>query len=420
MFNDAWSMTRRMWVVLALCASLALPAQAGFEEGLAAYQRGDYASALKEWQPLAELGNPIAQAFLGSFYENGVGVAQNGQEAVKWYRAAAEQGFSYAQYDLGRLYQQGIYVTQDHKEAARWYRLAAEQGNALAQYGLGMLYQQGLGVQQDYREAITWYRRAAEQGLALAQNNLGVMYAEGLGVARDSIEAVRWYRKAADQGYALAQGNLGAMYLKGLGVPQDYVDAAKWFRMAAEQGDALARFNLGLMFESGAGGLPKSNVIAYALYNLAAANASDVTYLDSRVFSSKAEQERNRLIEKLELREVGAGQALTRELAQPGNFGKALDAYLKKVQSAMPALPAPRAEKPSTPKAETGKGATPPAADDPFPPRPAKVPSRVSCNTRCINADCWRTYDDGRKVKFRARQKWNPFDNRFEWDAGPC
>jgi hypothetical protein len=37
-----------------------------------------------------------------------------------------------------------------------------------------------------------------------------------------------------------------------------------------------------------------------------------------------------------------------------------------------------------------------------------------------VNADCWRTYDDGRKAKFRARQKWNPFKNRFEWDAGPC
>ena len=59
-------------------------------------------------------------------------------------------------------------------------------------------------------------------------------------------------------------------------------------------------------------------------------------------------------------------------------------------------------------------------ADDPYPPAPAKVPGRVSCSTRCVNADCWRTYDDGRKVKFRAKQKWNPFDNRFEWDAGPC
>lgn len=56
----------------------------------------------------------------------------------------------------------------------------------------------------------------------------------------------------------------------------------------------------------------------------------------------------------------------------------------------------------------------------PYPPVPAKMPARVSCNTRCVNAPCWRTYDDGRKVKFTAKQGWNPFENRFEWDAGPC
>lgn len=391
-------MKKTTLAMLILCACLALPAQAAFEEGLAAYSRGDYATAFKEWRPLAELGNPIAQAFLGGLYENGFGVAQNGQEAVKWYRAAAEQGFSLAQYDLGRLYQQGIHVTQDYKEAVRWYRLAAEQGNPLARYGLGMMYHLGQGVLQDYKEAMAWYRRAADQGLALAQNNLAVMYAEGLGVARDTIEAVRWYRKAADQGHALAQGNLGAMYLRGLGVPQDFIEAAKWFRMAAEQGDAQARFNLGLMFESGAGGLPKSNVIAYALYNLGAGTSSGSFYVNTaETVSSKAEQERNRLTEKLEMSEIEAGQALTRELAQPGNFGKALDAYLKKAE-------APTAS----------------AADDPFPPAPARTPGRVSCSTRCINADCWRTYDDGRKVKFRAKSKWNPFENRFEWDAGPC
>jgi len=191
--------------------------------------------------------------------------------------------------------------------------------------------------------------------------------------------------------------------------------------LAAEQGDAQARFNLGLMFESGAGGLPKNRVIAYALYNLVAATSDSLFYASSETLSSKAVQERDRLTDKLEMSEIEAGQALTRELAQPGNFGKALDAYLKKAQAPQPAAPTSKADKASAPKA--GKLANAPtasAADDPFPPAPAKTPGRVSCNTRCINADCWRTYDDGRKVKFRAKSKWNPFENRFEWDAGPC
>ncbi len=33
---------------------LTAPAWAGWNEGLAAYERGDYATALREWRPLAE------------------------------------------------------------------------------------------------------------------------------------------------------------------------------------------------------------------------------------------------------------------------------------------------------------------------------------------------------------------------------
>jgi TPR repeat protein len=43
-----------------------LPALAGFDEGEAAYQKQDYAAALKEWQPLAEQNEARAQHQLGS------------------------------------------------------------------------------------------------------------------------------------------------------------------------------------------------------------------------------------------------------------------------------------------------------------------------------------------------------------------
>ncbi len=39
----------------------ALPAAAGFKEGLAAAKRGDYRTALREWKPLAEQGHAPAQ-----------------------------------------------------------------------------------------------------------------------------------------------------------------------------------------------------------------------------------------------------------------------------------------------------------------------------------------------------------------------
>ncbi len=59
-------------LIAALCAGVTLgltaPAWAGWNEGVAAYNRGDYATALREWRPLAEQGNADAQFFLGVMY----------------------------------------------------------------------------------------------------------------------------------------------------------------------------------------------------------------------------------------------------------------------------------------------------------------------------------------------------------------
>ena len=59
---------KRIALAVALFVSLAAPAWAGFEEGLAAYYRGDYATAYRVWLPLAQRGNTEAQYYLGLFY----------------------------------------------------------------------------------------------------------------------------------------------------------------------------------------------------------------------------------------------------------------------------------------------------------------------------------------------------------------
>ncbi len=68
---------------------LTAPAWAGFEEGKAAYNRGDYATALREWRPLAEQGNAIAQNNLGVMYGDGKNVTQDYVQAHMWYNLAA-------------------------------------------------------------------------------------------------------------------------------------------------------------------------------------------------------------------------------------------------------------------------------------------------------------------------------------------
>src|SRR4029453_6467100 len=63
-----------------------------FEDSMAAYDRGDYATMLHLLRPIAERGDVQAQNSLGAMYYNGKGVVKDFKEAVKWYRLAAAQG----------------------------------------------------------------------------------------------------------------------------------------------------------------------------------------------------------------------------------------------------------------------------------------------------------------------------------------
>src|SRR5262249_24139698 len=65
--------------------------------GAAAYNRADYATAMRLWLPLAEGGNADAQTMLGIIYEEGQGVSQDYTAALTWYHRAADQGHPDAQ-----------------------------------------------------------------------------------------------------------------------------------------------------------------------------------------------------------------------------------------------------------------------------------------------------------------------------------
>jgi TPR repeat protein len=99
-----------------------------FYKGLEAAQAGDFATALKEWQPLAEQGDAGAQNNLGAMYIKGEGVFQDYAEGLKWYRRAAEQGQARAQNNLGAMHGSGKGVPQDHVMAHMWYNIAAANG----------------------------------------------------------------------------------------------------------------------------------------------------------------------------------------------------------------------------------------------------------------------------------------------------
>ena len=106
------------------------PAQAGkVEDGLAAYNRGDYATALRLWRDAAEAGSATAQNNLGIMYDLGKGVTRSDKLAHFWFLKAAKQGYAKAQFNLGRKYDNGEGVAANEVTAYMFFVLAASGGN---------------------------------------------------------------------------------------------------------------------------------------------------------------------------------------------------------------------------------------------------------------------------------------------------
>ena len=269
------------------------------EDFIAAYRaflEGDYATAMKLWQRLAERGDVDAAFNLATLYDNGFGVPVDTEKASAWYRRAAdrkvaaaevalsriaraapppvqpgvstdpnanpavkalrkaaENGGAEAQFALAVAYDRGLGVIQNYSTAAAWYRRAADQGLVAAQYNLATLYDEGLGVQNDMQQAIAWYRKAAEAGSAMAANNLGYHHEFGIGVPQNDALALAWYRKAAEAGLDTAANNLAVLLQLGRGAPRDYAEAAHWYRVAAAQGHGEAMVNLAVLLSNGFG-----------------------------------------------------------------------------------------------------------------------------------------------------------------------
>ena len=122
---------RHLIVVLFSVALLQAPnlARADFDGGMAAFQRGDYETALEEFRALADQGDADAQYMLGGMYSAGRGVPRNYIKAVRWSRLAAEQGHAEAQFSLAMSHAFGFGGLEiDVVESYKWAAIAASNG----------------------------------------------------------------------------------------------------------------------------------------------------------------------------------------------------------------------------------------------------------------------------------------------------
>lgn len=196
------------FILYILLSLVGLPALADTAAGIAAFERGDYATAIRELKPQAERGDPAAQAKYGLILVKGLGVERDVGAAVQWFRKSAEQGHAEGQYMLGSAYDAGDVGSVDRATAAEWYRKSAEQGFAKAQLNLGDMMVRGDGIAAQPAGGAEWIRKAAEQDLAAAAHLYGRLSMTGLGIEQNALGARYWLKRAKELGVAKAATDL--------------------------------------------------------------------------------------------------------------------------------------------------------------------------------------------------------------------
>ena len=116
-------------------------------------------------------------------------------------RLSAERGVARAVDVMGYYYETGMGVQRNDNEALKWYQRAANQQSSYGMFNVGEFYKEGRGgLEKDYAKAMTWYRKSADLDDAMAMTAIGEMYQDGLGVGVDGDRAVKWYLKGAEAG----------------------------------------------------------------------------------------------------------------------------------------------------------------------------------------------------------------------------
>ena len=122
-------------------------------------------------------GNATAQLIVGLCYENGLGVEQNSETAMKWYELASEQKNAPAQVRLAYCYALGLGVPKDAAKAVQLIQDAAGAGDPEAQFTLALYYSKGMyGLEKNLEESFAWMQKSAEQGYGQAERYLGACY----------------------------------------------------------------------------------------------------------------------------------------------------------------------------------------------------------------------------------------------------
>jgi TPR repeat protein len=142
---------------------------ANLYEGVDALNKGDYETAIKHFNLLANHGSANAQFYIGKMYENGISFKKNDYWAHHWINKAAQLGLPDAQFTLGNMYRTGAGVVKDSNQTFKWFKEAGKKGHPSAQFNLGAMYINGDGVDKSLKDAKYWIALANKNGHGRAQ-----------------------------------------------------------------------------------------------------------------------------------------------------------------------------------------------------------------------------------------------------------
>ncbi|MDJ0949537.1 MAG: tetratricopeptide repeat protein [Alphaproteobacteria bacterium] len=196
-------------VVIFWALLLAVPARADLAAGEAAFDRGDFEAAYREFLPLAQAGNRKAQFWIGRLYFEGKGVPEDGRKAAKWLTRSARQGDAFAIFLLAYHYSDGWGVPKNKKKGDCLYVLAAYAGMSDAQWEFGQIVTKKsdpkAAPDPRAKYAMEMLERAARQGHREALREVGIMKASREPIElEEAIEGFTYLMIAAERGDAFA------------------------------------------------------------------------------------------------------------------------------------------------------------------------------------------------------------------------
>lgn len=284
--------------------------QLKFNEGIAAYDAGEFNTAYAIWLPLAKAGDLGAMRNVGHMLRRGVGVEQNLERALWFYERAARAGLASAALNAGMLRIKPDSSYYDLQKGVEWLDLAAMGGSPDAMWELAKLIAREDATEENELAALALIKQAAALGheearqrlaappetqvplsvpsvqgvsdvsgpqsdlppitpsinpapvltpvppeaatpvnAALVSPEQGALFMKGVYLFDDGeFEAAGdIWRPLADEGVVEAQYRLGRLYRFGLGVTPDVETARKWLSAAASQGHEKAAETLSIL-----------------------------------------------------------------------------------------------------------------------------------------------------------------------------